>query len=105
MYHWSPRWRLSGIKRTGLEPGKRNIHSSEFRQPAVCTSADPVIAWNYSHGAWKSKGTFDLWQFYLEPTDEVEIRNIWGDRLLEIRIYNRIKKARLIWIGERSVTP
>lgn len=113
LYHWSPRSRLSGIKRRGLVPGLRNINgptyhdgtpeSGEFRQEAVCASPDPATAWSHSHGAWKSGGTFDLWQFWLEPTDHVEILPMWGGRVVEVRIFGRIRKARLRWIGERTV--
>jgi len=103
LYHWSPRWRLAGIRRTGLEPGKRNIHSSEFRQPAVCASLDAATAWAYSHGAWKSKGTFDLWQFRLADSDEVEVRSMFGPRIVEVRVHNRVRKGRLVWVGERTV--
>lgn len=88
LYHWSPRDRLNSIKRHGLTPGRRNINGpvfngpgidddgepiivpGEWRAPYVCFSPDPATAWAYSHGTWRSTGTFDLWQVALEPTDE-----------------------------------
>src|SRR5664279_2611949 len=94
LYHWSPRRRLSGIKRTGLEPGKKNLHNSEFIQPAISASLDAATAWNYSHGAWKSKGEFDLWQFWIAGSDDVRVNNLWGKRIIEVRIHNRIPKSR-----------
>lgn len=123
LYHWSPRQRLGGIKRYGLMPGKRNITGSlpdsdvweplyegdiepprdKFRQPAVCTSTDPAEAWAYSYDIWKIVGTFDLWQFRLVDTDDVEILRQWGARIFEVRIHNRIHKRRLIWVGERTI--
>lgn len=114
LYHWSPRDRLSSIKRLGLTPGKRNINGSsytntvtgkeeEFLQPALCFSLDPATAWAYSHGTWRSTGTFDLWQVWLEATDEVHILPMWGSRIVEVRVHNRIPKRRLILIGERTV--
>jgi hypothetical protein len=122
LYHWSPRERLAGIKRLGLVPGKRNIAgpvlhgtpeeplydddgSPEFLQPGVCFSLDPGTAWNYSHGAWRSTGTFDLWQVDLVDADEVHVLPMWGGSIVEIRVHNRIRKARLRWVGERTVQP
>lgn len=110
LYHWSPRNRLTGINRRGLVPGQRNHHGAtrnddgtEFRQPAVCASPDPATAWAYSHGAWNSTGTFDLWQFWLVDGDDVEVRRMWGARIVEVRVHNRIRKARVVWVAERTV--
>lgn len=75
----------------------------EFFQPMVCFSPDPATAWNYSHGCWKSTGAFDLWQVAIEPTDAVHVQTMWGARIAEVRIANRIPKKRLNWIGERVV--
>lgn len=125
LYHWSPRDRLASIKRLGLVPRRRNIagprwHGTptnpniddnvdlgegEFLQRGVCFSLDPATAWRYSHGAWRSTGTFDLWLVQLIDTDEVHVLPMWGGRIVEIRVHNRIRKARLTWIGERTVTP
>ncbi|MGK0740409.1 hypothetical protein ACSHWG_00770 [Leucobacter sp. Z1108] len=112
LYHWSPRDRLKSITRQGLMPGKRNISGAtlhggdiegEFLQPGVCFSLDPVTAWAYSHGVWKSVGAFDLWQVWLEPADEVHVLPMWGNRIVEVRVHNRIPKRRLHHVGERTV--
>lgn len=122
LYHWSPRDRLKSITRLGLVPGKRNVvgplyhgtptdtnednedlGAGEFRQPGVCFSPTPVRAWNYSHGAWRSKGTFDLWSVVLTDSDEVHILPMWGDQIVEVRVHNRIPKSRLVWVAERTV--
>lgn len=117
LYHWSPRERRKSINHDGLVPGKRGINGPwyplgpdgqeddtlpEWRQPSISASLDPVTAWSYSHGAWRSTGTFDLWLFQLKPTDEVHVLPFWGGRLVELRIHNRIYKARLKWVGERT---
>lgn len=123
LYHWSPRERLNGIKRLGLMPGKRNISGpvyhgtnpdgstivdddgvAEFLQRGVCFSATPARAWDYSHGAWRTKGTFDLWMVELESSDEVHILPQWGGTIVEVRVHNRIPKSRLVWVGERTVS-
>lgn len=121
LYHWSPRDRLNSIKRLGLITGRRGVTGpiynvwgvddngepclipGEWRADYVCFSPTPVTAWNYSHGAWRTKGTFDLWSVVLEDTDEVHINPQWGSKIVEVRVHNRIKKARLVWVGERTV--
>lgn len=113
LYHWSPRDRLKGIKRLGLVPGKGTPltyensvtgDDEEYVQQSVSFSLDPITAWNYSHGAWKTKGVFDLWQVWIDPTDEVHILPMWGGKIAEIRIHNRIPKRRVTHVGERTVT-
>ncbi|OZF47553.1 hypothetical protein CH292_19200 [Rhodococcus sp. 14-2470-1a] len=76
----------------------------EFVQPGVCLSPDPATAWAYSHGAWRTPGTFDLWQLWLADEDEVHVLPQWGHRIVEVRVHNRIKKSRLVWIAEREGT-
>lgn len=112
LYHWSPRTRLSSIKKLGLVPRKPRVSTTEgededdgFRQDGVCFSLDPATAWAYSQGVFKVPGTYDLWQVWLEPTDEVHVLPGWGARIVEVRVHNRIRKARLIWVGERVIAP
>lgn len=110
LYHWSPRTRLKSIQRLGLVPGKPRVSPTEgdaeddgFRQGGVCFSPDPATAWSYSHAVFKVPGIYDLWQVWLEPSDEVHVLPSWGGRIIEVRVHNRIRKARLRWIGERSI--
>lgn len=122
LYHWSPRNRLASIKRLGLVPGHRNVRgpiwhgtptnpngdnedvgAGEYRAEHVCFSPDPATAWNYSQAVFKVPGTYDLWQVYLQDTDEVHILPMWGGRIVEVRVANRIYKRRLIWVGERTI--
>lgn len=114
LYHWSPRDRRNAIEKVGLVPGMVNFHGptyhdpehpegGEYRQPSVSASLDPVTAWTYSHGAWKSTGTFDLWCFELKSGDAVHVQPFWGGRIVELRVANKILKSRLIWVGERTV--
>lgn len=112
LYHWSPRARRKGIERQGLVPGKGTPikytnsvtgDDESYAQPSVSFSPDPITAWAYSHGAWRSTGTFDLWQVWLDPTDSVEVLPMWGERITEVRVHNRIMKRRVKHVGERSV--
>jgi hypothetical protein len=135
LYHWSPRSRLSGIKRQGLVPGKRNVVEpakmakiptqtwageledpetgrpitleeaiAAFRMDSICFAVSPMYAWELSHGTWGTLGTFDLWEVWLEDTDEVRILPNFGRIITEVRVYNRIPKRRLLHVGERTVT-
>lgn len=110
LYHWSPRTRLTSIKRLGLVPRAPRVSPTEgddeddgFRQDGVCFSADPATAWNHSHGVFKVSGTYDLWQVWLVPTDEVHVLPMWGDHIIEVRVMNRLYKRRLLWVGERTI--
>lgn len=122
LYHWSPRDRLPSIKRHGLMPGRRGFNGplfhgtpdnpntenvdlgeGEWLAPWVCFATTPVRAWEYSHGAWRSKGTFDLWSVVLLDSDEVHINPMWGSTIIEVRVHNRIPKSRLVFVGERTV--
>lgn len=109
-YHWSPRTRIERIKRLGLVPRAPTVYTTEgdhpddgFRQDGVCFSIDPVTAWNYSHAVFKVPGTYDLWQVWPAPTDEVHVLPMWGGRIIEVRVMNRVHKRRLIWVGERTI--
>lgn len=115
LYHWSPRERRKSIDRLGLVPGKKNFagygdytnsvtgEDEVYLQPSLSFSTTPATAWNYSHGVWKTAGTFDLWEVYLLPEDEVHINPMWGSRIIEVRVHNRIMKSRLVWVGERTI--
>lgn len=110
LYHWSPRTRLASIKRLGLVPGRLTVTHKEggaeddgFRQSAVCFATDPTTAWNYSQAVFKVPGTYDLWQVWLEHTDSVHVLPMWGARVIEVRVANRIFKRRLHWVGERTI--
>lgn len=116
LYHWSPRERRKSIDRLGLVPGKRNVcgpvyrwdadgneSREEFRQPMLCFGVTPAVAWAYSNDVWKHPGTWDLWEVHLIDTDEVHVLSNYGPRIREVRVANRIKKSRLVWVGERTV--
>jgi len=113
VYHWSPRNRLARIKHLGLAPGMPSSRapkepsedadvrdSWKWRAPYICFSTTPATAWNY---ALVTRGvTYDLWEVYLESGDEVVVLPMWGDRIQEVRVFNRILKSRLHFVGERT---
>lgn len=77
---------------------------ARFRQSGLCFAVSPMLAWELSHGTWRTIGTFDLWEVWLEGDDEVRVLPNFGAHLTEVRVYNRIPKGRLLWVGERTVT-
>lgn len=114
LYHWSPRDRRKSIDRYGLKPGHRSPRARKpdpdddelvrgwynFRADYVCFSTTPATAWAY---CLPIRGvTYDLWEIYLQPTDEVHILPMWGDLIIEVRVMNRIPKSRLVFVGERT---
>lgn len=116
-YHWSPRSRLSGIRREGLMPGKPSVGGNVYplgangaedrtkppwRQNSVSASPDPATAWTYLGPARRVGGAFDLWQFWLAPEDKIVRRRRENGVVVEVRVGNRIRKSRLHWIGERT---
>ncbi len=108
LYHWSPRRVRRQIDKYGLLPSRRPASAMAgdddgFRQPMICFATTPATAWAYSNEVWKLPGTWDLWEVYLLPTDEVHPMPHFGDRLVEVRVANRIYKRRLHWVGERTV--
>lgn len=105
LYHWSPRDRRKQIVRHGLRPSCPPTTCTE-PYDAVCLSPTPSMAWALSgQTRWTDVEHWDLWQVRLADTDTVDIRGMYGNTIEEIRVHNRIPKARLWWIGERVITP
>jgi hypothetical protein len=108
LYHWSPRPRRKQILRYGLRPLQRSTctfsEDDEFRQPMVCTTTSAAEAWSLSAGIFGKPGqTWDLWEVYVAQADEVHIQPYWGNRIIEVRVANRIPKSRLWWVGDRTI--
>lgn len=110
LYHWSPRERRGGIERNGLQIGKPTL-SGDWRPPFVCLALDPVIAWDLvtdSARGLKFPKQWDLWSAVkgdLDGTIECLFDHYtFSDELYvaEVRVYERIPKGALSWVGERS---
>lgn len=117
LYHWSPVARRGGITRYGLKPtcptsvpigvrlpgGAREV-DPEASAFCVCLGTSPSHAWSLSAGVWGTVGNwYDCWQVTLAEEDEVHPLPFYGYRLEEIRVNNRIPKARVWHIGTRQV--
>ena len=103
LFHWSPTERRAAINRRGLRLRQRPVVHT-FRMDYLCASTSPSQAWMLSAGAFGERGQdWDCWQLTLDHADEVHIREFWGNRIEEVRIYNPVPKSRLWLIGNRTV--
>lgn len=107
LYHWSPAERRKAITRYGLRPKMRvSVTSGDdgFRQPHVCLSPTPSLAWSLSGGlSWMAHHPeWDLWQVRLDADDAVFIRPQWGTVIEEVQVRNRIPKSRIWHVGTRT---
>jgi hypothetical protein len=103
LFHWSPAERRPTIRRRGLALRSRPVVHS-FRADYLCFSTSPSQAWALSAAIFGDRGQgWDCWQVSLDATDEVEVREFWGNRIEEIRVRNAIPKSRLWLIGTRTV--
>lgn len=103
LFHWSPADRRTRIQRRGLLLNARPV-AHTFRMGYVCTSSSPSLAWSLSARVFGERGQeWDCWQVSLDPTDEVHVREFFGNRIEEIRIYNSVPKSRLWLVGSRTV--
>jgi hypothetical protein len=103
LFHWSPAERRPAIRRRGLALRSRPVVHS-FRADYLCFSTSPSQAWALSAAIFGDRGQeWDCWQVSLDATDEVEVREFWGNRIEEIRVRNAIPKSRLWLIGTRTV--
>jgi hypothetical protein len=101
LFHWSPAARRLAIQRRGLRINSRPaVHS--FRCGYLCLS--PSQAWALSAGIFGERGEdWDCWQVTLDTTDEVHVREFWGNRIEELRVHNDIPKSRMWLVGSRTV--
>jgi hypothetical protein len=109
LFHWSPRDCRARITRRGLVPGQKPSRcygepdDDGFRQPMVCLSSDPSMAWQLSGRIFAVAGqVWDLWQVQLSPSDAIHTVPSWGGRIHEFRVANRIPQSRLWWVAERT---
>lgn len=109
LFHWSPSPRRSQIVRRGLVPGSRPTVSSvpavHDGVEVVCLATDPLVGWSLSGAMrWARQlgHDWDLWQVALVDSDVTFVRAEYGARVLEVRVANRIPKARVQLLGTRS---
>lgn len=101
LYHWAPKDRRKNIIRWGLRPGSLSS-CREWKPPYVCLANSPVLAWDLigryrplikEWDLWWTTGA-DLFPYETIPNDDGSIR--------EYRVYHRVYKSKLIYIGTRE---
>lgn len=100
MYHWAPISRRKQIIRYGLRPGSRSS-CGEWKPPYVCLADSPLLAWQLIGRYRPQIEQWDLWWTHSDaavPYEEIPSDN--GD-VREYRIYHRIYKRDLWYVGTR----
>ena len=101
LYHWSPASRRKSILKYGLVPGKKSVCGT-WNPPYVCFSKSP----SYSYGSCAFYKTdvkeWDLWMVWSNSLEVYEILPpLKGCDTKEYRVYHRIKKSRIWYVGSR----
>jgi len=98
LFHWSPKARRKQILKEGLCPGKIS-RCRKWHPPYVAFSFSPSAAWGLSAMCSDNYGEWDLWM-------------VWSDRLdgyerlpNEFRVYRRILKKDIWYVGTREYKP
>lgn len=111
LYHWSPRERRKSIERRGLQPGSRSLQGA-WRPPYIALSRDPIMAWTLvlRKGETDHLTTWDLWSVSVYDLAHYEmLYDHYPDTgrqfIHEVRVYDRIYKRDLNWVGERTINP
>lgn len=121
LFHWSPAANRNRIKRRGLKPTTEtavwvrpfhpgdkvgHFHEDLPDQPlrTVCLGTSPATAWAYSGAISAERGeTWDLYEVTLHDDDETHLRPMYGNKLDEVRVANRIPKSRVWYVASRTV--
>lgn len=109
LYHWTPSTNRARIKKRGLVPGSLSLQG-EWRPPHICFSDEPNLAWILSGDIHRDIPDWDLWMCYFDNQTSFEAYEIITDTypdtgrtfVKEYRIYTRIFKRDLIYVGSRS---
>lgn len=106
LFHWSPTSRRKQILRRGLMPGSKSVDGL-WKPPYVCFADSPSLAWALS--GMTSRGSqvksWDLWQMWSDVPSRMEELPFDDDpeRIKEYRVYERIFKRDLWYVGTRQV--
>lgn len=111
LYHWAPSRSRKGIMRRGLEPGHWSTDRM-WKPPYVAYAESPQLAWILSAGQSHRLRHPDSWDLWLTGMDDV-VRLHKGaealmfdggeDRVKEWRVYGRMPKSTLWFVGTRML--
>ena len=105
LYHWSPTVRRKQIIRRGLVPGSLST-ARDWRPPYVCFADSPSLAWALSGDTERGQQIerWDLWVMWSSVVTEIEALPFDDDpeQIKEYRVYERIYKRHLWYVGSRG---
>lgn len=109
LYHWSPTSNRSNINRNGLLTHRKTLQG-DWRPPYICFCDDPLLGWILSGKMWPEIKSWDLWMCYMPSQTSFDHYEIITDTfhdtgrhfVKEYRIYNRVYKRDLNYIGTRT---
>lgn len=109
LYHWTPSRNRDRIQKEGLCPGRLSLQGY-WRPPYVCFSDEPNLAWHLSGRMYPEIEEWDLWMCRLDAQTSFDGYEIITDTyrdtgrtfVKEYRIYQRVYKRDLIYVGSRS---
>lgn len=109
LYHWSPSSNRASITRHGLKVNRLSLQG-EFRPPYVALADDPWLAWILSGQMYPGIKKWDLWMVNVENQTSFKgweiitdtYRNSERTYRKEYRVYTRIFKRDLIYLGSRT---
>lgn len=106
LYHWSPSRNHKQINRYGMRISMWS-HDRIWRPPYSCWADDVKLAWILSGKIHPEVESWDLWQTYSDVPKGAELcvdysPNKPGHYVKEYRIYERIYKRDLWYVGSRS---
>lgn len=109
-YHWSPQKNRKSIEKVGLRPGQLSIEGL-WRPPYVCFGDNPVLAWNLSGALYPNIEHWDLWACFEDIQTSFDGYEVITDTLprsgevivKEYRVYKRVYKRDLYYVGSRRV--
>lgn len=111
VYHWSPIENRKAILQEGLKIGMADIRYTNpvskkeetWVIPYICTSIDPLIAWNYFSAKYEDDPPpADLYEVRVLPEDSARIRNDGSPSIVEVRLENTIPPDRVRYIATRE---
>lgn len=109
LYHWAPTERRVEIIQKGLRTySKPTVQSGRLRWPYICCGFTPSGAWGLSGDFMRDRETqdpideWDLWQVTLPEMAHWEIRNDFGPKMQEIKVFTSVPADHVWWVAQRS---